>query len=126
MIARQSALTDSAGLASVVAPMSSDVLILAPHVVPAAAMKALCARYGSAVLVDFHAEADASPPAPAWQLVRSEDLFDADAAREDFLGLLESWPRRPLLEGQSFDDLFRHVDDYSVWWVGPGSSRQPT
>ena len=60
-----------------------------------------------------------------WRMVRADDFLDTDALREDFLTFLDRWPRQPLDQGKTFDDLFRRPGGYSVWWTGPGIARHP-
>lgn len=109
-------------------PNDRPLLIVAAAALPERVLDALRRRHGAerAVLLDLKSTLGAGPlPAP-WQRVAESELLDSAGLRRDFLAMLERWPARPLIGGRSFDELFRHADGYSLWWTGPGASRQPT
>jgi hypothetical protein len=58
-----------------------------------------------------------------WELLSVSEVADQDRLREEFLRFLQDWPSRPVLDGRSFDEVFRHVGGYSVWWTDPGIER---
>lgn len=103
-----------------------EVLILAPEPPARRAADALRAAVGSVPATVVAFENVTLAPIPQWTTLRSDALADDEQIHADFLQFLDRWPRQPLVENQSFDDLFRLVDGDSVWWTGPGSSRQPT
>ncbi len=59
----------------------------------------------------------------SWNRLQSLDLFQPDAFRDDLLNFLEEWPKKTILDGKSFDDLFRRIDGHSLWWTSVGCSR---
>ena len=63
------------------------------------------------------------PLPSAWRLCPRADLGDLQRTNQEILAFVDVWPRTPLTAGQSFDDLFRRPDGYSVWWTGPGVDR---
>ncbi len=60
-----------------------------------------------------------------WECIEVADLLDVDALRHDFMAFLDAWPRKPLVDGRSFDEMFRRPEGYSLWWTGPGTERHP-
>jgi len=59
------------------------------------------------------------------RVVKTGDYLDNDALRTDFLAFLDAWPKRKLIHGKSFDEMFRQDGGYSVWWTGPAVDRNP-
>ena len=78
----------------------------------------------AADVLDFGQDRQFALP-PLWRRLNLADFIDPEALRRDFLGFLESWPHRPLLEGRSFDEMFRRRGNYSVWWSGVAKDRHP-
>ena len=75
------------------------------------------------VLLPAAADGDLPDAPKEWELLSVSEAADQDRLRQEFLRFLEEWPSRPVLGHQSFDDVFRHLGGYSVWWTDPGIER---
>ncbi|MDF1845447.1 MAG: CDP-glycerol glycerophosphotransferase family protein, partial [Rubripirellula sp.] len=58
-----------------------------------------------------------------WNRCQPLDESDESELREAVLGFLEDWPKRKVRGNLCFDDMFRRLDGYSVWWTSVGASR---
>lgn len=76
------------------------------------------------VLILLPAAADLGLDTPdGWELLSVSEVADQERLRGEFLRFVQEWPSRAVLKHRTFDDLFRHLDGYSVWWTGPGIAR---
>jgi hypothetical protein len=106
----------------------SPVLIVAARGLPDRSLRWLRERYGRrrAVVLDLRSSLRGEQLSDGWQLTPERELLDSARLRHEFLAFLDQWPRTPIDGRRSFDELFQQVDGYSLWWTGPGISRQPT
>jgi len=72
---------------------------------------------GPVVLLDLVGAGSPRPLPDGWSRPRPARLLDKEALRAAFLAFMDAWPRRDLGGGKGFDDLFRQVGGYSVWWT---------
>jgi hypothetical protein len=76
-------------------------------------------------VLDVQSRIDRQALPSGWHAVQAADFADLVQLRRDFLSFLDTWPRRAIWRGRSFDELFRRLGGYSVWWTGPARNRHP-
>jgi len=106
---------DTTLLAIITAPLTPEDVRWITERASGRAVTALC--YGQ------QAEQEDFPP--EWTQMATADVMDAEALRRDFLAFLDAWPRQPIVNGRSFDDVLRRRHGYSLWWTGPGKNKHP-
>lgn len=106
-------------------PQQDTILIIADN--SPQAFECAKRHYAEEPLAVLNLDPQAEPSAlpKDWRRIASNDLIDTDALRQEFLAFLDAWPRQCVWKGNTFDQLFRRPDGYSVWWTGPGIMRHP-
>ncbi len=83
---------------------TTEVLVLAAQPLSKRALQEIRASHVDAnvVVVEFGRGANPKKAYPAdWKVLAADDLIDWDELRRQFLAMLDSWPRRPLVETRS-------------------------